>query len=286
VVSPAGGRGAPPIEDALRAAAGRLAASSNTPRLDAELLMAHALGITREALLLGGDRDVPEGYDALVARRVAGEPVAYIAGMRDFWDMTLAVTPTVLIPRPDSETLIEAAIDRFAGTPGPARVIDLGTGSGALLLAALRVWPQATGIGIDRSTDALAVAAANADRLGLSARAAFLEGGWGGTGEAFDLILCNPPYIALNDPLPADVAGHEPALALWAGADGLDAYRALAPLIGAQLADGGVACIEVGAGQAAAVAALLRDGGLAVSTRRDLAGIARCLVASTTDPRS
>jgi release factor glutamine methyltransferase len=262
---------------AIRAAAVRLAASA-TPRLDAELLMAHALGLTRETLLLGPDRAAPEGFEALIARRAAGEPVAYIVGARDFWDMTLAVTPAVLIPRPDSETLIEAAIDHFAGTPGPARILDLGTGSGALLLAGLRVWPEATGIGIDRSTAALAVAAANAASLGLTDRAAFLAGDWDGTGEAFDLLLCNPPYIAVGDALPRDVAAFEPAGALWAGGDGLDAYRALAPVLARQIAAGGMAAVEVGQRQAEAVAAILAGRGIAASIRADLAGIGRCLV--------
>ncbi|WP_419826518.1 peptide chain release factor N(5)-glutamine methyltransferase [Sphingomonas sp.] len=262
---------------AVRAAAARLT-ESDTPRLDAELLMAHALGIAREALLLGPERVVPPGFDALVARREAGEPVAYIVRSRDFWDMTLGVTPDVLIPRPDSETLIEAAIDHFAGTPGPARVLDLGTGSGALLLAALRVWPDASGVGIDRSEAALAVAAVNAAALGLGARTAFLVGGWEGTGQQFDLLLCNPPYIATGEALPRDVAAFEPSGALWAGEDGLDAYRALAPSLASQLATGGAGFIEVGVGQAGDVVTILADSGLAASARSDLAGIARCLI--------
>ncbi len=263
---------------ALAEATRRLAETSATPRLDAELLMAHALGIARDALLLGADRAAAPGFDALVARRAAGEPVAYLVGARDFWDMTLRVSPAVLIPRPDSETLIEAAIAQFAGTPGPARILDLGTGSGALLLAALRVWPGASGVGIDRSTDALAVAAANADALGLARRAAMVEGGWAGTGAAFDLILCNPPYVATTATLPRDVRDHEPASALFAGADGLDDYRILLPLLPAQLAPGGVACLEIGAEQADAVTALAARCGFAASVRRDLGGRDRCIV--------
>ena len=268
------------VRAALAEATRRLGATSETPRLDAELLMAHALGIGRDALLLGGARAVPSGFAALVARRLGGEPVAYLLGTRDFWDMTLAVGPGVLIPRPDSETLIEAAIAHFAGTGGPRRILDLGTGSGALLLAALRVWPQASGIGIDSSTAALGVAAANAAALGLSARAAMIEGGWAGTGEAFDLVLCNPPYVETGAALPRDVRDHEPAGALFAGADGLDAYRVLVPLLPAQIAPGGAACIEIGADQAAAVTALVVDCGLAASLRRDLADRDRCIVAT------
>jgi release factor glutamine methyltransferase len=266
---------------AIAAAAARLAAASETPRLDAELLMAQALGITREALLVGGlNRPAPSGFAALVDRRATGEPIAYITGTRAFWTIELAVNPAVLIPRPDSETLIEAAVDHFWGTPGPQRILDLGTGSGALLLAALAEWPGASGIGIDRSAAALAVAADNADRLGMADRAEMRAGGWGGTGEAFDLLLCNPPYIESGAPLPRDVAAHEPHGALFAGADGLDDYRTLAPLLAGQIAPGGVACIEIGANQAAAVTALLASCGLGATIRRDLAGHDRCIVVS------
>ncbi len=266
---------------ALAEATARLAEHSETPRLDAELLMAHALGASREALLLGGlDRPAPEGFAALLERRVDGEPLAYITGSRAFWTIDLAVAPGVLIPRPDSETLIEAAVDHFRGTAGPRRVLDLGTGSGALLLAALAEWRQASGVGIDRSSAALAIASANAEALGMGARAEMIEGGWAGTGEAFDLILCNPPYIGTDEPLPRDVIEHEPHSALFAGADGLDDYRAIAPLLPAQLAPGGVACIEIGATQGAAVSALIAAKGLAVRVRPDLAGRDRCVIAT------
>lgn len=265
---------------ALREAAARLTDHSETPRLDAELLMAHALGLSREALLLSGlDRTVPDTFSALLERRQRGEPLAYITGHRAFWTIDLAVAPGVLIPRPDSETLIEAAVDHFRGTSGPKRVLDLGTGSGALLLAALAEWAGASGVGIDRSRPALAIARANAEALGMASRARMIEGGWAGTGEAFDLILCNPPYIANDERLPRDVVEHEPHSALFAGADGLDDYRVLAPLLPAQLADGGVACIEIGAAQGSAVAALMVAQGLVVHIRHDLAGRDRCVMA-------
>jgi len=246
--------------------------------LDAELLMAHALGVARDELLLGHlDASAPAGFFTFVERRLQGQPVAYITGVRDFWTIALAVGPGVLIPRPDSETLIEAAVAHFRGTPGPRRVLDLGTGSGALLLAALAEWPKARGIGIDRSPQALAIARANAERLGMADRADMIKGDWAGTDARFDLILCNPPYIAEDEPLPREVAAYEPACALFAGPDGLDAYRAIAPLLRNQLAPGGIACLEIGATQAAAVSRLLRAEGFAPGVHRDLAGRERCV---------
>ncbi|MDO6416536.1 peptide chain release factor N(5)-glutamine methyltransferase [Sphingomonas sp. BIUV-7] len=264
------------IDAALRDAAARLAAVTLTARLDAELLMARALGIKREALLLGDrDRPAPEAFAGFVARRIANEPIAYIIGRQDFWTISLTVTPAVLIPRPDSETLIEAAIDHFAGRAPPTHILDLGTGSGALLLAALAQWPGSTGTGIDISPAALAVARANAEALGFADRACFVEGGWRGDAAA-DLVLCNPPYIGTGESLPPGVVDHEPGSALWAGADGLDDYRAIAPLLA--FAPGGMAAIEIGAAQGEAAAALFRAQGFAVELRRDLAGRDRCLV--------
>jgi len=262
------------IRAALAAAAERLAATSATPRLDAELLMAHALGVAREALLLGRlDDPAPAGFDTLVARRLAHEPIAYITGRRAFWTIELAVGPGALVPRPDSETLIEAALAHF-GARGPARILDLGTGPGTLLLAALDQWPEATGLGVDASADALAYARRNA-----SGRAEFRLGEWGkGIGERFDLILCNPPYVEADADLPPDVARFEPAAALHAGADGLDAYRLLAPQFARLLAPGGIVCLEIGAGQQEKVSALMAAGGFTIQSRRDLNGIIRCLI--------
>jgi release factor glutamine methyltransferase len=245
--------------------------------------MAHAFGISRDRLLLTGlDAAVPEGFPALLARRAAGTPVAYLTGMRGFWSIDLAVAPGVLIPRPDSETLIEAALDHF-GRTGPRTILDLGTGSGALLLAALAEWPDATGTGIDASPAALAQAQANADRLGLAARATFRQGGWDGTGDAYDLILCNPPYIATGEILARDVFDHEPHAALFAGTDGLDDYRAIVPLLRHQIAPGGIAAIEIGCTQAAALCALLAGVGLAGRVRQDLAGQDRCVTVRIDD---
>ena len=269
------------VREGLADAARRLAAVSETARLDAELLMAHALGVDRDALLLGEvERPAPDAFEALVRRRLAHEPVAYIVGWRDFWTIRLAVGPGVLVPRPDSETLLEAAFDRF-GSAGPATILDLGTGPGTLLLAALAQWPDARGLGVEASSDALEYAERNAGALGLKDRAAFQNGNWTeGLDGRFDLILCNPPYIEAGASLPPDVAEWEPPGALYAGADGLDAYRRLAPLIGPRLAGRGIACVEIGAGQAPAVSALFAAEGFTIESRADLSGIARALILS------
>ena len=261
---------------ALADAAGRLAAISATPRLDAELLLAQALGVAREDILLRClDEPAPEAFAALLQRRLAYEPIAYIIGRRAFWTIELEVGPGVLVPRPDSETLIEAAVAHF-GADGPARILDLGTGPGTLLLAALDQWPAATGLGVDASADALVYARRNG-----TARAAFRQGDWGeGIAERFDLILCNPPYIEARAELPPDVARHEPPASLYAGADGLDAYRALAPQFAHLLAPGGIVCLEIGAGQQAAVSALMAAEGFTIESRSDLNAIVRCLILS------
>jgi release factor glutamine methyltransferase len=230
-------------------------------------------------LLIGLDRAAPPDFDALLERRLAHEPIAYLVGRREFWTIDLEVGPGVLIPRPDSETLIEAALDHF-GAAGPATILDLGTGPGTLLLAALDQWPAASGLGVDRSVDALAYAARNAERLGLADRCRFRKGDWDAAGcERFDLILCNPPYVESDAALAPQVAQWEPPEALFAGCDGLDAYRALAPLIAPLLAPGGIACIEIGAGQKETVATLFATQGLRLEWRNDLAGTTRCMIA-------
>ena len=268
------------IRRAIAAAAARFT-FSETPRLDAELLMGNALGITREALLLRHlDDAVPAAFAALVERRAAQEPIAYITGTRAFWTIDIAVGPGVLIPRADSETLIEAAVDHFAGR-APTHILDLGTGPGTLLLAALDLWPEASGLGVDASDAALALARDNAARLGMASRAAFVAGDWavGLTGR-FDLILANPPYIGTGESLPDEVRRYEPAAALFAGTDGLDDYRIIAPQLAALLASGGAAILEIGSTQADAVTALLVAQGLAVTPRNDLGGRPRALVAT------
>ncbi|QXF13765.1 MULTISPECIES: peptide chain release factor N(5)-glutamine methyltransferase [Sphingopyxis] len=266
----------------LRTATNLLSATSDTPRLDAELLMAHALGIDRQALLLDSSRyEVPESFVQLVARRMGSEPIAYIVGYRDFWTIRLELGPGVLIPRPDSETLIEAAIALARGREAdwPRTILDLGTGPGTLLLAALDAFRGATGLGVDASEQALAYARVNAEALGFAARTTFRAGDWAaGLDGAFDLILCNPPYIADDEALMPDVADHEPAEALFAGADGLDDYRRIIPDLPRLLAPGGAAILEIGHQQRISVSQLAEAAGFAVACRRDIGGRDRALV--------
>ncbi len=217
-------------------------------------------------------------FAGFITRRLNHEPVAYITGIRGFWTIDLHVTPAVLIPRPDSETLIDAAVAHFGAT-GPTTVLDLGTGSGALLLAALDQWPHATGIGIDASVAALAVARGNADRIA-PGRAELCRGDWGnGVTGRFDLVLCNPPYVETGADLAPQVRAFEPHSALFAGADGLEDYQRLAPQLTGLMAPGGIACIEIGHTQAKAVTALLAAHDLAVTVAKDLGGRDRCLIA-------
>ena len=270
------------ISDNLRTATSLLSATSDTPRLDAELLMAHALGIERQALLLDPARHaVPDIYVHLVARRMANEPIAYIVGYRDFWTIRVEVGPGVLIPRPDSEALIEACLDIRRERAGgwPRRILDLGTGPGTLLLAALSEFSDATGLGVDASEYALAYARDNAEALGLTDRASFLPGDWGrGVEGAFDLILCNPPYIAETETLMPDVADHEPAEALFAGVDGLDDYRRIIPDLPRLLTTDGMAILEIGHRQRISVTELAEAAGFAVRCRQDLGGRDRALL--------
>ena len=269
-----------PIARALDDATRQLSKNSDTPRLDAELLMAEALHIDRDRLLLAPpDRKVPERFWDMVRRRSEGEPVAYITGRRAFWNIELHVGPGVLVPRPDSEVLIASAIEHFEGTTGPGRILDLGTGPGTLLLAALDIWPDATGFGIDLSRQALSYASANARRLGFEARIKLMQGNWAaGLAERFDLILCNPPYIAENAKLGRGVREFEPDEALFAGSEGLDAYRELAPQLPRLLSRPGLAAIEIGSDQAEAVTALLARDGLEAKVAKDLAGRDRALL--------
>lgn len=248
---------------------------SDTPRLDAELLLAEALGVSRPWLVTERDSvvapDVLERFERLLARRRASEPVAYILGRQEFRHITLAVDRRVLIPRPETELLVELGLE----LPRGARVIDVGTGSGAVALALAQERPDLEVWASEIDPHALAVARANARRLGLSV--AFLHADLvaGGPGR-WDAVLANLPYVADGDPLPPDVARYEPAGALFGGADGLAVIRRLVGMVGTA----GVVGLEVGLGQADAVGELLRGAGYtSVAPRHDLAGIARVVVA-------
>lgn len=269
------------VGEAIRAGAETLAHVSDTARLDAELLMAHLLGVSRSEMLLYRLRDpAPPGFAALVERRAGHEPVAYITGRQEFYGLPLIVSPAVLIPRGDSETLVAAALEV---KPDALRLLDLGTGSGALLLALLAHMGKAQGIGVDRSEAALAVARANAEALGLRPQARFAAGDWHAQGwtdglGTFDLIVCNPPYVEADAALDRQVAEFEPATALFAGPEGLDDFRVLIPQLRALMNPGARAILEIGANQADAVSALAVAAGFTADLRRDLGGRARALV--------
>lgn len=274
---------------AARAVAERLAAAGvDSARLDARLLVAEVLGVEPMKVATYPETPLTEAQAArladLAGRRAAREPMSHILGRRGFWTLSLKVTADTLDPRGDTETVVEAVLDALADRDRAWRLLDFGTGTGAILLALLTELPNATGLGIDKSAAALAVARDNAETNGLSRRVEFALGEWGrGLDGCFDAIVSNPPYIPDHeiDALEPEVARYEPRLALAGGPDGLGCYRALAPDVARLLAPGGVAAVEVGAGQAEAVAALLADAGLQVTgARRDLAGIARCVTAT------
>lgn len=268
------------VSQAIREAAQRLARTSDTARLDAELLMAHALNCSRSDLLLRHMQDAPPAsFVALVERRDAREPVAYIVGQQEFFGLDFIVTPDVLIPRGDSETIVRAALE---AAPDARRVIDLGTGSGALLLVVLSELPQAKGIGIDASDAALAVARENAANLGLSTRAAMQTGDWSRPGwdaelGRFDLVLANPPYVEDSAELDPGVSQFEPASALFAGAEGLDDYRVIIPQLPQLLTKDGVAVLEIGATQASQVSEIAHQYGFTAIAHKDLGGRDRAL---------
>lgn len=283
--------GAATIGGLRRHTAARLAAAGiEQPALDARILVGHALELGRDQLLMLADQPVPDHaearLDALVTRRLAREPVSRILGQREFWSLRFDLVPETLDPRPDSETVVEAAL--AATGAGPLEVLDLGTGSGCLLLAVLSERPDAGGLGLDASAGAVAAAAANAARLGLAGRARFehRDWRWGLAGHLtpprFQVILANPPYIPTGDlsGLEPEVTRFDPIAALAGGPDGLDAYRLLAPQVHDLLTADGVAVFEVGQGQAASVAGLFTAANLEITgIRADLGGVERCVVA-------
>jgi release factor glutamine methyltransferase len=279
------------LDSVLRQAATRLgAAGVDSPRLDARVLIAHALGLTPGDVLLRHRRAIApaeqRAIDRLIARRARREPVSRIVGAREFWSLPFRVTPATLDPRPDSETVVSAVLDRLLdrldARDRALRLLDLGTGTGCLLLALLSELPLSRGLGVDVSTAALAVARANARALGLKQRARFRHGVWAaGLAGRFDVIVSNPPYIpgGMLAGLPAEVS-FDPVGALDGGRDGLAAYRAIGPALARLLAPDGVAALEIGADQAAAVGAILARSGLRIAKIVcDLANNERVVVA-------
>lgn len=281
------------LAEAVAAAGERLAAAGvEEPRRDARLLVCRLLGGGPELLLGRPERELSDAetrrIEAAVARRAAREPLSRILGEREFWSLPFALNAATLDPRADSETLVAAVLAQVSDRRAPLRLLDLGTGTGCLLLALLSELPQAEGCGIDLSAEAVAQAAANAEGLGLAGRASFRRHSWddglAALGPAWDVIVSNPPYIATGDlaGLAPEVAGYDPAAALDGGADGLAAYRALIPAAAAVLQPGGLLALEIGRGQADEVEGLLLEAGLALLGRAsDLAGIERCLLAAS-----
>lgn len=271
-------------------------AGVESPKLDARVLIGHALGLDHTGLVMAAAQQISDltatQIERFAARRLAGEPVARIVGMREFWGLPLQVTPDVLVPRPETETIVELALDligRAGPRTRPLRIADLGTGSGAILLALLTELPSAHAVGTDTDVRALDVARANAARLDLGARAAFVVSDFGkALAGPFDLVVSNPPYIASAEiaTLAPEVCEHDPRRALDGGADGLAAYRIIASDAPRLLAPTGHLVVEIGAGQAAPVAAALEAKGLAMAaTRPDLSSIVRALAARPVSAR-
>lgn len=270
--------------EAFTQGAARLSAVGiETPSLDAKTLLLAIEDIDASALIADGETAMRDekGYDSALSRREKREPVSKILGYRDFWQHRFAVTADVLDPRPDTETLIEAALQ---STPRDrqVRILDLGTGSGCILLTLLDEIPNATGVGIDISPAALRVAKRNAEALNLSDRAHFLVADWfAGLDETFTLVVSNPPYISTEEAstLSPEVRDWDPEAALFAGMDGLQAYRKIADGLAHVLDHDGTALLEIGIGQAPPVSDLLRQAGFRdIDSRRDLGGIERCLI--------
>jgi release factor glutamine methyltransferase len=273
------------VAEALKRATATLAAAGiESARLDGRVLLAHVLGLSSNEVALAQQELTAEqqgAFDALVERRAAKEPVAYIVGTKEFYGLQFEVGPGVLIPRPDSETLVEQALREFPDCKAPLEVLDLGTGTGCLLLSFLAAYPNATGLGIDRSA-ALEWARRNVQRLGLQHRAQLRQGDWSELpSRQYDIVFANPPYVATADLQVSDDLRHEPQAALDGGPGGLSAYRSITPLLPTLLSPGGKAFLEIGSGQAPSIAKLLEAHGLKVlRIAEDLAGIPRCIVAA------
>jgi release factor glutamine methyltransferase len=264
------------LDEATRLLAG---AGIENPRGEARLLLAFALGVSRDQTLTANPTpNQLAHFDALVARRAAHEPFAYITGRKEFWSLDFEVGPGVLVPRPDTESLIEEVLRLVPDSNAPLKIADLGTGSGAILLAALTEFPNAHGTGFESSPEALRYACANAARL-TPQRAQVVLADWNSAEGPFDLVFSNPPYIPSGDieSLAPDVAHFEPRAALDGGHDGLDAYRALAELLPRILRPGGHALLEIGLGQANAMEPVFQNLEI-VRIAPDLSGIPRCVI--------
>jgi len=274
------------VSQRLRLGLGNEQASLNAD-LDARLLIGHALGLDATGLVLHAERPISESdvarVLAVVERRIAGEPVARILGEKEFWSLTLRLSPETLVPRPDTETVVEAALAFVRGAGRvrePLAILDLGTGSGAILLALLSELPAAVGVGVDIAEGAARTARANALRLGLGTRAGFAVADWtAGIAGRFDIVVSNPPYIKADEipELPLEVSRCDPQIALDGGADGLSAYRVILSRLDAILAADGAAFLEVGSDQADSVAGLAKVLGFEAVRHADLAGIDRVL---------
>jgi len=256
---------------------------AETPRLDAVLLLEQASGLSGNEIRLSPETviasDAVTRFEALLQRRLAREPVSKILGFREFWSLTFRTSRDVLDPRPDSETLVAGVLAALPDRDALLRLVDFGTGSGCLLLSLLHELPNATGLGVDLSPAALAIAKENAQRLGLTDRVTFRQASWGeGLDGVFNILISNPPYIesAVVPTLEPEVSQYDPPLALDGGADGLGAYRALAPHLARLAAPGGFAALEVGLGQDVAVGQLLAGQGFQeIAVLPDLSGIGR-----------
>lgn len=261
---------------------------SPSASLDAELLLAYVLQITREKIIGYPEREISDSelqkYNALVERRIAREPMSHILGIREFWGREFKVNKHTLDPRPDSETLVQAALELVPDKDKVLNIIDFGTGTGCLLLTLLAELPAAKGVGVDISEDALAVAKDNSRNLGLAKRSHFIVSSWGNEVQSkFDLIISNPPYIKSSDicGLEPEVAEYEPKGALDGGASGLECYKDLAPHIASLISDNGFVVLEFGMGQQTDVRNIMENVGLTfVAFKQDLAGIIRCAVFS------
>ena len=290
----------PTLKEALREGAGRLAgAGAGTPQLDARLLLQAAAGRSTEELFCNPDEELTAcqaaQFGRLIGRRLAREPVSRILGRREFWSLEFEISPATLDPRADSETLIEAVLGLETDRQRPLRILDIGTGSGCLLLALLTEFPRARGLGMDISETALEVARRNAARLGVADRADFLccdlrGADWvAQAGGPYDVVIANPPYIPDGEieGLAPEVANYDPRISLAGGEDGLDFYRIITGSVAELLRIPGWVALEAGSGQAGAIQGLLRAAGLGIlPLRHDMNGLARVVAAQAASPET